>query len=132
MEGPVIVFESYKLNKYNFEKKDNVDYQETTEEKEKDNISLSVETGTTEDLKSGRVTVNVEVQNEEMKLNIEVSGFFSINIETSADEITKFLTVNGTAIVFPYIRSMVSMLTSLDSSQALILPTINTQNLLNK
>lgn len=132
MEGPVIVFENYKLNKYNFEKKDNVDYQETTEEKEKDNISLSVETGTTEDLKSGRVTVNVEVQNEEMKLNIEVSGFFSINIETSADEITKFLTVNGTAIVFPYIRSMVSMLTSLDSSQALILPTINTQNLLNK
>ncbi|MGX7329798.1 protein-export chaperone SecB [Enterococcus bulliens] len=132
MEGPVIVFENYKLNKYNFERKDNTDHQETTQEKEKDNVSLSVETGTTEDLKSGRVTVNVEVQNEEMKLNIEVSGFFSINVETSVDEITEFLTVNGTAIVFPYIRSMVSMLTSLDSSQALILPTINTQNLLNK
>ena len=55
-----------------------------------------------------------------MKLNL-----LEINEKTEAK---KHLSVNGTAILFPYLRSIVSILSSLDNSNAIVLPTINTHS----
>ena len=65
----------------------------------------------------------------------EDSGRFKINIKSSAefsfDEIPKdeadfsFFIINAPAIVFPYIRSYVSTLTTLSGLSTITLPTLN-------
>nr|WP_279384907.1 protein-export chaperone SecB [Lacticaseibacillus manihotivorans] len=44
----------------------------------------------------------------------------------------RILTVNGTAILFPYVRSTISMVTGLDSAQTVLLPTIRTTDLFSE
>nr|WP_054750988.1 protein-export chaperone SecB [Lacticaseibacillus thailandensis] len=56
--------------------------------------------------------------------------FFDISEElTNKDDIGRALAVNGTAILFPYVRGIISMVTGLDSAHTILLPTINTQEM---
>lgn len=124
MEQPVISFEGYEIKKYHYDKKD-----ETTDVL-KDPFTISVKTGMTDELDAGIVTANVIYETEEITVDIIVAGFFKIIEKNEKAVISNYLAVNGTAMLFPYIRSMISMLTSLDSEKAIMLPTINTTNLL--
>lgn len=128
MNEPVIVFNGYEIQHYRFErkKKDNI------EQKKEEPLSVSVESGTTDDLEHGRINIQVLYDLPEVAIDIKVSGYFDINVAEKPEKISEYLVVNGTAIIFPYVRSMVSMLSSLDSEKAIILPTINTTNLLEK
>ncbi|HET0841886.1 protein-export chaperone SecB [Streptococcus pneumoniae] len=56
-------------------------------------------------------------------------GYFEINID---ENITDILYVNGTAILYHYLRSIVSIVSAIDSSEAMLLPTINVLELLDK
>ncbi|HHQ7781634.1 TPA: hypothetical protein ACSUQY_001816, partial [Streptococcus pneumoniae] len=58
-----------------------------------------------------------------------VIGYFEINID---ENITDILYVNGTAILYHYLRSIVSIVSAIDSSEAMLLPTINVLELLDK
>lgn len=124
MNEPVIYFNGYKIKKYNYiyrdEKKEIIDG--------KTPFNMSVSPSISSDLKKGHIIVSVKLDAEDFFAEIDVDAEFNINIDEE-ESIEKFLVVNGTAIVFPYIRSMVSMLTSLDSEKAFILPTINTMDL---
>ncbi|OEZ34866.1 hypothetical protein A6B36_09575 [Lactiplantibacillus plantarum] len=63
-------------------------------------------------------------------LTVTVAGIFSLNIDDyPKDAVLNALVVNGTAILYPYVRSIVSVLTSLGSENSVVLPTINTNNL---
>ncbi|HGJ3153524.1 hypothetical protein [Streptococcus pneumoniae] len=48
------------------------------------------------------------------------------------ENITDILYVNGTAILYHYLRSIVSIVSAIDSSEAMLLPTINVLELLDK
>lgn len=128
MEKPVINFQKYEIKEYFFKRKEIDDAQ--SEHPEPD-FELSVTPGVTPDFSDGKISVNVNFENEDISVKLIVEGFFELNKEVSKEKLEEYLVVNGTAIVFPYIRSMISMLTSLDSEKAILLPTINTNNLLD-
>ena len=64
-------------------------------------------------------------------ISMTINGFFSISEDIVDDEkkVAQSLIVNGTAILFPYVRSIISMISGLDSAQTVLLPTINTTDL---
>jgi preprotein translocase subunit SecB len=99
-----------------------------------DGFHIEPTVGTNESSTAGRVTLDVslKIDPESNKFDsrfvrVKVNAFFDISKElTDKDEIGRALVVNGTAIVFPYVRSIISMVTGLDSTQTVLLPTINT------
>ena len=124
LNDPVIYFKGYKIKKYNYIYRD----EKLEIEDGKLPFNMSVNPQISSDFKNGYIVVSVTLEAEDFSVEIVVEAEFDINVE-GKENIEKFLVVNGTAIVFPYIRSMVSMLTSLDSEKAFILPTINTMDL---
>lgn len=130
MSEPLITFKGYNIEKIVYSKELlNIDYiLDTNEEQE---FGLSVEQSISEDLKKAILTLTVQLNNKEREIYIltEIDSYFEINNLGSIEEIKNVLLVNGTAIVYPYIRSIISMITSLDSGNAIVLPTINTTTL---
>ena len=57
-----------------------------------------------------------------------VGAFTFSNIDN--DKKREVLSVNGTAILYPYVRAITSVVTSQDTDPAIILPTVNTLNFL--
>ncbi|MGO3116714.1 hypothetical protein [Enterococcus pseudoavium] len=102
-----------------------------------DGFKLTPSIGMTKDLGSGKITLDVslKLKGDQKKLDpkvvtVRVTAFFDISEDlTDEDAVGQALIVNGTAIVFPYIRSIVSMVTGLDSEQTVLLPTIATSKL---
>lgn len=82
----------------------------------------------------GIVKVTAKIQADSRSLKIVLVGFFDINQEYSdnIEQLKQYLVVNGGAIVLPYVRSIASMVTSLDSSESIILPTVNILEILEK
>ncbi|MFW3589727.1 hypothetical protein [Vagococcus fluvialis] len=132
MNKPIINFIRYNIEEYIYKKielTDSADDEKNTSPE--DNFSIGVTPAITPDFKHGKITISIHYDLAPHNIKLSVNGFFELNDEYSEDELEKALVVNGTAIIFPYIRSMISMLSSLDSEEAIILPTINTNNLLN-
>ena len=120
---PVLQFEGYQIEK--------IIYEKNIETSDENNINVEVSTGLNSERDKGKVelSINVLESNENRKLEISLVGFFTFsNVED--DKKTEILAINGTAILYPYIRSVASMVTSQDSSPAIILPTVNTINFL--
>ena len=83
-------------------------------------------------IKNGKdfiLTLKVSLHDEQHKLevNIEVDGYFSFREEI--EEIPPYFTLNAPAILFPYIRAYVSLLTSLSGKGTVNLPTLNLSGL---
>ncbi|MFW3364970.1 hypothetical protein ACN2AU_10500 [Aerococcus viridans] len=131
MNKPVISFEGYKIT--------NIDYKSFAEEEEmiefleadnfeeiEDNANLAVGVGISDDQAVGNVRLtNYLVEKKNLRIvTIEITGQFSLN----TDSPRKFLSENGSAILFPYLRATTSMITSLDNENAIILPTFNFSN----
>lgn len=127
---PIIVFEGYSIKKLLVESIDQEDLQKRLRDDE--HLNISVKQGVSEDRLNAGVMVNAILYSAEnsKKYDITVEGFFSIGEEYSVkplEEIENILRVNGTALVYPYIRSTLSVISSLDSPTAVVLPTLNTQ-----
>lgn len=60
----------------------------------------------------------------------EVLGYFTLKNEEA--DVPKFLTLNAPAILFPYVRAYVSLLTSLSGKGTINLPTLNLSGLADK
>lgn len=64
------------------------------------------------------------------KINVEMIGYFEIEGNHTEQEVIKLCKINGTAIMFPYIRSAITDLTKISNVTPLILPTINIHKLI--
>lgn len=123
MNKPVISFKNYEIL--------NLEYKKIEDEiVEKTEISPKVAIGVTEELDLGKVEIDVTIVDSINNRTIRalVRGIFSIQENLSLEEIELYLTQNGTAILYPYTRSIISMISSLDSESSILLPTINTLN----
>ncbi|RRR91768.1 hypothetical protein CWI03_06570, partial [Streptococcus pneumoniae] len=65
-----------------------------------------VKVGHTDDYSHGAVKLSVSLVDKDVmkKISVTVIGYFEINID---ENITDILYVNGTAILYPYLRSIV-------------------------
>lgn len=70
-----------------------------------------------------KLTVNGEKQ-EEYRFKIVLIGFFSIQLHNE-EEIKNILSKNAVAIMFPYLRSQISLLTAQPGTESVVLPPIN-------
>lgn len=134
MDSAVIAFEGYKIEKIAY---NTIDKNLSSDKIESENkIETAIKIGTNESITAGKVTfdINYEDYKNYRKIELTVDGFFDVQEESlekyGEEEIQKIIAQNGTAIVYPYVRSLLSMITSLDSPDAVLLPTINTSNLL--
>lgn len=59
------------------------------------------------------------------EINLVIEGEFEFAPNIDLKSIEKFLKINASTILYPYCRSIISTLTSFDSSDAVILPIIN-------
>lgn len=73
---------------------------------------------------------DVETDNYPYKINAEMIGYFEIEGNHSEQEVIKLCKINGTAIMFPYIRSAITDLTKISNVTPLILPAINIHKLI--
>lgn len=123
MEKPVIFLQKYELEEIIMSR--NV----TESDLEKDILNLDAKVALTEDKKQGAVKLIVSLADRvhKKKIKATITGFFDINTE---ENISDILYVNGTAILYPYLRSIVSVVSALDSSEAMVLPTINVLELM--
>jgi len=85
-------------------------------------------TGKTE---SGYFTeLKVELLNTEenpfpLDLSITITGVFEFNASIKDDEVEKFLNVQAVQVLFPYLRTMVTNITSSSLMAPLILPIVD-------
>lgn len=121
MNKPVISFEKYEILSIDYKKYD----EQTVDEA---NISTEVSMGISEGLEAGKVEIDASVSDpiNNRNINVKVRGYYIINEDLGLEKIKMFLAQNGTAILYPYVRSIVSMVSSLDSETTILLPTINT------
>ncbi len=69
-------------------------------------------------------------EDETAELEIVVSGIFEFNIEMKNEQKQIIITKNTMAILFPYLRAQVTMMTSQPDMEPVVLPAININALL--
>lgn len=71
-----------------------------------------------------KVTVSVCINSDDLcSINITMSGFFKLQEESALGK--RLLTTNAIAILFPYIRSQLTLLTSQPGFNPVVLPIMN-------
>ncbi|MEK5331051.1 protein-export chaperone SecB [Lysinibacillus sp. FSL W8-0992] len=82
-----------------------------------------------DDIYSGLVKLSIRFGDEKELpyLNVTVAGVFKLNskIELTEEQVTDYYEINATAILFPYLRSIVTDLTSKGDESPIVLPPIN-------
>ncbi len=76
---------------------------------------------------NSKIFENALTNNQPFSLNVTISGRFRFEGEISSEQQQKFLQINATAILFPYLRSFISNITCNAGISPLILPPINIQ-----
>lgn len=71
-----------------------------------------------------------EADNRPFYISIEIVGIFLYDTDIDSEDQKQLLLINGSAILFPYLRATISMITMLSSIPTFVLPTINIVNLI--
>jgi len=136
MSAPIFEFKGYSINNLIYSKS-KIEGMEFTNPDE--NLEFDANHGFTDDFSKGKLGLKVQLASKENDsfLILEVDGFFDINSgllkddegnDRETSEVHQIFLVNATAILYPYLRSIVTMVTGLDNSNNIILPTINLRN----
>ncbi|MFA5480464.1 MAG: protein-export chaperone SecB [Candidatus Muiribacteriota bacterium] len=121
IESNYLKFLGYKISKmkieiaedFNFEKESELDIGIAKKFEIEENIS--------------NLQLNLHISNKNNSLNIEMDsiGGFEKGKKVSEEDFKKFMTVNAPSILFPYLRSTLTSVTSQMGINPIILPTIN-------
>ncbi|WDV07140.1 protein-export chaperone SecB [Lysinibacillus irui] len=137
MSAPIFEFKGYTINNLIYSKS-KIEGMKFTDPDE--NLEFEANHGFTDDFSKGKLGLKVQLASKENDsfLILEVDGFFDIDSgllkddegnERDISDVHHIFIVNAAAILYPYLRSIVSMVTGLDNSNNIILPTINLRNL---
>lgn len=59
-------------------------------------------------------------------MDITVAGYYDFRKDvTKVDDQKKYLAINGGAMLYPYLRTIVSIITALDKTDSVVLPSLN-------
>ncbi|OAA91286.1 protein-export chaperone SecB [Clostridium ljungdahlii] len=104
-----------------------------SEKNSKFDIKVGYEIADSEDKSKTKVNVKVEINDkEENALSIDVSlcGIFSMRPNNKENE--KFFTKQSLAILFPYLRSLITTITAQAEIRPIVLPPINFNALIDE
>jgi preprotein translocase subunit SecB len=73
--------------------------------------------------------VNISDTNKNISIEIEAIGYFEFKNKIQKDSLPAYFTVNAPALLFPYIRAYISLISSLSGTDPIILPTLNLTSL---
>ena len=123
MNKPVITLQRYEVDQLLISR------ELTERDFDEETFDLDANVGISPDKAHGIIKLNVSLIDKDIKKKLlaTITGYFDINIK---EDIIDILFVNGTAILYPYLRSIVSIVSAIDSSEAMLLPTINVLELL--
>ena len=125
----MVHFNGYLINKFSLEKIDNI-----PEEKQK---SFDLNYNCYQNEEKGKeyqycVSIEIILYTNKSKLELILDGYFDIP-EDSDDNIKQsFLNISAPAILYPYVRTFISNVTSFDIDETVILPVINFADLYNR
>jgi len=68
---------------------------------------------------------NYRRANKPFRLKVSISGLFKFSGDASQDQLMKFSEINATAVLFPYLRAVITHVTSASNKTPLLLPLIN-------
>ncbi|PCK11205.1 hypothetical protein CEY07_13930 [Bacillus safensis] len=129
MQG-IITFHGFKLDMMHYERSDQYDGQDNME-LSPDFMLYRIENDMDSSFFNIVLGVRIGGEDSDLPFNAEavVRGYFSFNSEESLDynidDLQKFTLVNGSSILFPYLRSILTDITSKSNHNPVILPTIN-------
>ncbi len=124
MEKPAVSFVNYELEKFSFQRNQ-------TDESEI-NIEISISTQTTEnDIALRKITLNLTITGA-VSSEIVIAGIFKKEDYPEDFENTNALHIIGASVLFPYARSILSFISSIDGKKPILLPTINLNNFFEK
>lgn len=130
MKGPAIEFLHYEIERIEYSR------EITNEDREGSSLKdMGITCGISENLEYGKVTIQNTIidSDNERKIFVSISGHYKINdgFNSNEDEAKSYIVTNGTAILYPYVRSVFSIISTLDSNDAIVLPTVNVNELFN-
>ncbi len=130
MNGPVIQLEKYQIEELNY-----VLLEEEMSNEPK--LKFNVSGGISDDIETGKLTLEASIsqkrKDENRKIDVVLVGYFKFSSEvTEIEQAQQYMSINGTAILLPYLRSITSMVTVLDSEEAIVFPTMNLIELMSK
>lgn len=102
---------------------------------EKPKFTFKISAGKKTDDDIYKVTI-VLLVNKDKEYNIEIalSGFFSVNTNMNIDDehVKKLINKNAVAILMPYVRSELTLLTAQPGMESIVLPPINISAMMDK
>lgn len=126
----VISFENYRVLELSYKRKTDIKKTNTINLKPKILNKIDIDNSK----KRARVRLGVVIDEEvPFKLKVEIEGTFLYDVKEDPNKIgfKNLLNTNAVAILYPYLRSLVSSLTGMSNEFAqLILPTVNIAQML--
>ena len=110
----------------------NLEYSRDIDLLDKDENELEVGVGTaiSDDGEQGQVKISVTALDVENKRTVKAEVLGSFDFIDVEEDKERTRAVHGTAILYPYVIAIISTITTQDSLNAIILPTVNTLNFL--
>lgn len=71
------------------------------------------------------LVIELEINTKDATISLTINGYFDIPKNVEDEVKSYFLKVSAPAIVYPYIRTIISDITAFDSGETVILPIIN-------
>lgn len=115
-----INFEGYRVVKLNYEVLDSEDVDDSKSE-------LSARFGLADDNLSGMVELTTTFVNLPKKAEglLTIQGKYTLDKMLGKEKATQFLAQNGAAMLYPYVRTIISVITSFDDQDVTVLPSLN-------
>ncbi len=128
MKQELVVFEGYDIQKLSIERVLDIP------KEKKQTIDLNIDAYRNSEKKYKdryRITMKLKTYTENTEIYSEINGYFKISEELNIEEKNYFLNVSAPAIIYPYIRALISNITSFDVEKSVVLPVIDFTSLKN-
>lgn len=95
-------------------------------------IFMAVNTSDIKEDNTAICSINIKGKFDIRNIELEIVAVFEVKADLSIDEKKRIIEVNGTAIIYPYIRSVMSVVSGIDGSSQVTLPIMNIDTFINE
>lgn len=127
MADPVIKLMSYRISNIEYHQYDSKEEMDSLD-KEIKKSDINMNYGVDKKSNTGKILMTAHIFNKEQKkvVDIGVTGFFKFREDIGDfEDKQKYLMMNGSAMLYPYLRTTVSMIMAMDNPMTTILPSLN-------